>query len=195
MSRYTLAVLCLGLLGLPVLAQDAPKRIEVFGGYQFLHAGNFDGAGDGSANTNGWDGSATFNFAKHLGVTADFSGNYKQNFVNNGNTYPAAFRIYTYTFGPQASFNVSQSLRIFAHTLFGGAHVRPTACVIFSGSPDECGSGNVSGFAIMIGGGVDAKVNTRLDLRMFQVDWVRLPSQFGAQSGDLRVSAGVVFRF
>jgi hypothetical protein len=74
---------------LPLAAQDSP-RVEVFGGYQYLHAGNFDHAGD-SINTNGWDLAAAFNFTRHLGVTADFSGSYKQ---GNG----AQVHIYTYTF-------------------------------------------------------------------------------------------------
>ena len=71
------------------------------------------------------------------GVAADFSGSYKQ---EDG----ADVHIYTYTFGPVASENVSSNFRIFAHALFGGAHL-PTACFISSGSPDECGSAVASG--------------------------------------------------
>jgi hypothetical protein len=197
MGRFvTLLVLSIAV-AFPLLAQDTPK-LEVFGGYQFLHAGNFDGLGE-SANTNGWDTSATFNFARHFGAVADFSGNYKTEQTVNSNlgsqSYLAVVRIYTYTFGPQASVNVSENFKIFAHALFGGAHVRPTACVIFSGNSVECGSGAATGFAMMVGGGVDAKMTKRADLRMVQVDWVRLPSEFGAQNGDVRVSTGVVFRF
>jgi len=194
MARFMTLLVVSIALALPLAAQDTPK-VEVFGGYQYLHAGSFDGEGD-SANTNGWDTSATFNFAKYLGVVADFSGNYKKETVVSGsNSYPATVRIYTYTFGPQASAKMNENFRIFAHALFGAAHVRPTGCVIFSGSPDECGSGSASGFAMMIGGGVDAKMTKRSDLRMVQVDWVRLPSEFGAQSSNVRVSTGVVFRF
>jgi len=197
MARFLTLLVVSIAVALPLSAQDNPK-LEVFGGYQYLHAGSFDGEGD-SANTNGWDTSATFNFAKHFGVAADFSGNYKtENVVNSSlgsNSYPAAVRIYTYTFGPVVSAKASEKFRVFAHALFGGAHVRPTGCVIFSGSPDECGSGSASGFAMMVGGGVDAKMTNRSVLRLVQVDWVRLPSEFGAQSSNVRVSAGVVFRF
>jgi hypothetical protein len=48
---------------------------------------------------------------------------------------------------------------------------------------------------MMVGGGVDAKMTKRSDFRLAQVDWVRLPSQFGAQSSDVRVSTGIVFHF
>ena len=195
MARFVTLLAFAIAVALPLAAQDNPK-FEVFGGYQYLHAGSFDGEGD-SVNTNGWDTSATFNFAKHFGVAADFSGNYKaENIFSGGsNSYPSTVSIYTYTFGPLVSAKASGRFRIFAHALFGGAHVRPTGCIIFSGSPDECGSGSASGFAMMIGGGVDAKMTDRSDFRMVQIDWVRLPSEFGAQSANVRVSTGIVFRF
>jgi hypothetical protein len=91
--------------------------------------------------------------------------------------------------------NAGKNIRLFAHSLFGGAHVRPTACVIFSGSPDECGSGSASGFAMMLGGGVDASANKVMWFRLVQFDWVYLPSEFGSQSNNFRVSTGIVLRF
>ncbi len=192
MARFVTLLAFAIAVALPLAAQDNPK-VEVFGGYQYLHAGSFDGLGD-SADTNGWDTSATFKFAKHLGVSADFSGNYKTE-NGGGNNYSATVSIYTYTLGPVVSAQASERFRLFAHALFGGAHVRPTGCVLFSGSPDECGSGSASGFAMMMGGGVDAKITDRSDFRIVQVDWVRLPSEFGAQSANVRVSTGIVFHF
>ena len=156
MDRLATLFVSLIAVTLPLGAQDSPK-VEVFGGYQYLHAGNFDGAGD-SVNTSGWDVAAAFNFTKHLGVAANLSGSYKK---EDG----VDVHIYTYTFGPVASENVSANFRIFAHALFGGAHL-PTACFVFSGSPDGCGSGVASGFALLIGGGVDAKMTKHLNLRL-----------------------------
>jgi hypothetical protein len=185
MHRLATLFVSLIAVALPVAAQDSP-RVEVFGGYQYLHAGNFDHAGD-SINTNGWDVAAAFNFTRHFGAAADFSGSYKQ---DNG----AQVHIYTYTFGPVASENITANFRIFAHALFGAAHL-PTGCLIFSGSPDECGSGVATGFAMLIGGGVDAKVTKHFNFRLVQVDWARLPSEFGATNGNVRVSTGAVLRF
>lgn len=194
MRKFLLAVIFLSLMTVSLPAQDAP-RVEIFGGYQFLHDASFDGEGD-SANTIGWNAAATFNFMKHVGITGDFSGNYRsENIVSNAQPYPAHVRIYTYTFGPVVSLNLGRQLRVFTHALFGGGHLRPTACVIFSGSPDECGSGAASGFAMMLGGGVDALASNPIALRIFQIDWAYLPSEFGAQTGNVRVSTGVVFRF
>ncbi len=65
----------------------------------------------------------------------------------------------------------------------------------FSGSPNECGASSTSGFAMMIGGGVDAKMTKRFGFRMVQIDWARLASEFGAQNSNVRVSTGRVVRF
>ncbi|HTS34835.1 MAG TPA: outer membrane beta-barrel protein [Candidatus Solibacter sp.] len=207
MSRCTLAALCLALglaVGLTLadgtaLAQeDAPKRVEVFGGYQFLHAGNFDGAGDGSANTSGWNAAATFNFTRHLGFTADFGGGYQTRRIQEQQSSlnaTATIQIYTYGFGPTVSVTPGGKFKVFTHALFGYGSVRPNGCILFSGSPDECGSGHMTGMAMMLGGGVDVPVKRSVAFRVAQVDWVYLPSQGGAQTGDVRISSGLVFRF
>ena len=181
-------------LSLVTSAIAQAPRFEVFGGYQFLHVSDFDGVGN-NGNTSGWDTSATANLATHLGVTADFSGNYKTaSVVNSGLSGTAAIRVYTYTAGPTVSTNLS-AIRLLVHALFGGAHVRPTACVIFSGSPDECGSGSTSGFSMIFGGGVDVRASKSVAVRAIQFDWLRLPSEFGAQNDNLRISTGLAFRF
>lgn len=133
-----------GILVFVVLAQFTVKaqeqmqvpKFELFGGYQFMHAGSFDGEGD-SANTNDYTGSATFNFSKRLGVAADFSDNYRLEHAklpSSSEIGLAHVHIYTYTFGPVVHLASHKHFSIFAHALFGGAAVRPTACVIFSGS-------------------------------------------------------------
>jgi hypothetical protein len=132
----TVGMVCLA--GVTLVGQDSTK-VEVFGGYQFFHAGNFDGAGD-SANANGFDISGTVNLRKQIGFTADFGYAEK----GPGSRLYPAIHISTYTFGPTASFVAGSSIKLFAHALFGVAH-SPTACYIYSGSPDECGSGYNNG--------------------------------------------------
>lgn len=187
MRKSLLLFATFSLLVFPLAAQT--DHVEVFGGYQFFHSGNFDGAGD-SINANGWDVAGTVNFRKYLGITADFSdaGKYA------GNRLYPAIHIYTYTFGPVVSINAGSSIKLFAHALFGGAH-SPTGCYIFSGSPDECGSGYNNGFTMMFGGGADAKFVKFIAVRLAQVDWVYFPTEYGAQSGNIRVATGLVARF
>ena len=196
MQRSLLFVVLPCILVIPVLAQDNSK-VEVFGGYQYLRAGNIDGF-DHGANASGWDTSATFNFNKHLGVTADFSGSYKTTtvpFETGTNRYPAHFHAYTYTFGPVVSWNSGGTYNPFVHALFGKAQLYPNGRVIFSGSPDECGSGTYDGFAMMIGGGLDVRAGKSVWLRLFQIDWLHLPAQDGGENNNLRVSTGLVFHF
>lgn len=191
--RAVLPLLCV----LPSFTQDSP-RVDVFGGFQYMYAGSFDGLG-ASGSTYGWNGSAAFRLTRYLAAAADFSGNYRSENVAyvaiNNQAYPASIRIYTYTFGPVVHLNPGGRVNPFVHAMFGGAHVRPTACVIFSGSPDECGSGSASGFAAIVGGGVDLRYSERLSYRPLQFDWVHLPSQFGGVNNNLRASTGIVFRF
>ena len=182
----TVGMVCLGCVTL--VAQDS-TRVEVFGGYQFFHSGNFDGSGD-SVDGNGFDISGTVSLRKQIGFTADFSYAEK----GPGNRLYPSIHISTYTFGPTASMMAGSSVKLFAHALFGVAH-SPTGCYIFSGSPDECGSGYNNGFTMMFGGGADAKLAKHIALRLFQVDWVYFPSPYGAQSNTVRVSTGLVGRF
>ena len=176
-------------LALPLMAQDNPK-IEVFGGYQFLHDGDIDGIGNG-VNANGWNGSVAFNFSEHFGAAADFSGTYKSTILDNAGIH---FHGYTYTFGPVASWKVGRSTKVFTHALFGGAHLTPTLC-LFGGDPNQCqGDLSFTGFAMMLGGGVDVG-SKRVGLRLFQADWVDLPVQAGGHVNNVRLSTGLVFRF
>ena len=198
MRKFLVLILFPTILALALRAQDTPKLV-VFGGYQFLQAGNVDGSNDG-ASTNGWNASGTFNFTKYLGVAADFGGSYKGAVAEpaiNNNFLPY-FHAYTYTFGPVFSLNSGGKINPFAHALFGGAHLSPTECVVFGA--DQCGSNpSYSGLAMMLGGGLDARTGKHAGYRILQADWVYLPVQgSGGQGGhakNVRLSTGFIFIF
>jgi hypothetical protein len=101
MRQLMILALFVGLLSLPVLAQDFPKA-EIFGGYQYTHF-------EGGVDANGWNASLTGNFNRWLGVAADFSGAYK-----------FGDHVHTYMFGPVISAR-SDKVTPFAHALSGGA--------------------------------------------------------------------------
>jgi hypothetical protein len=197
MRKAIIPLLLASLFTLPLLAQDYPKA-EVFGGYQYLHIGASDGsAGVGS---NGWNGSATFNFNKHLGVAGDFSGAYKTEDTSIvGVPVSASTRVYSYAGGPVFSVDSGARINPFAHALFGGAHASAKACATLLSA--DCVSDSENGFTFMLGGGVDAKVNRALAVRLIQADWVYYhfsgvnggPSS--SQSNNVRISTGIVVRF
>ena len=169
MQKFLVLVVLLGLLSLPLMAQDYPKA-EVFGGYQFLHS-------EGE-NFNGWNASVTGNLNRAFGVTGDFSGSYK---TISG----IDFKVYTYTGGPVLNLNHEGTVNPFVHALVGGAH--------FVGSASGA-SASINGFTMMFGGGVDAKMNKRVALRG-QVDWVYYHVSGAGSSKNVRMSIGPVFRF
>jgi hypothetical protein len=191
MRNFLVSVIVLGLLSLPMMAQDHSK-VEVFGGYQYSHFGNdFKPVSD----ANGWDAAATFKFNRTLGVTADFTGAYHTISAGSiGFPVNVPVRLYTYTFGPEASFKVG-SLRPFVHVLLGGAHV--SASISGGTSP------SINGFTEMMGGGADFKVNKFLSLRLIQADWVyyhfnsssNFISSGISSAGNAKIATGVVVHF
>jgi opacity protein-like surface antigen len=202
MKRISLLALLLALCTVPVFAQNYPKA-EVFGGYQYLRAESADVVTAGSANFNGWDASATVNMNKWFGVEGDFSGNYKTQGVNVplvGNLN-FSLRDYTYMFGPVVKARQNERFEPFVHALFGGNHLTARGSL---GPVNASVSAN--GYAMAVGGGVDAKVSDRLAVRLVQVDWVTL--HFGDVSvpgvgtapgattkKNVRIATGIVFRF
>jgi hypothetical protein len=101
MRQIMILAVFVGLISLPVMAQDFPKA-EIFGGYQYTHF-------EGGVDANGWNASLTGNFNRWFGVAADFSGAYK-----------FGDHVHTYMFGPVISAH-SDKVTPFAHALFGGA--------------------------------------------------------------------------
>jgi hypothetical protein len=196
MQKLIVLIVLLGLLSLPLMAQDNPK-VEVFGGWQYLHFGG-DNSYIGNASK-GWDSSLTANVNKHFGLTADFSDAYKtQNITSetpegivSANIHS---HVYSYTFGPVVSMDSGGKINPFAHALFGGAHVTESGCVVLE-EGSGCGLGSQNGFAMMLGGGVDVKANKFMALRIPQVDWVYYRFNGVGESKNVRISAGVVFRF
>jgi len=167
-----MALLCAFALNASAATEDF-TRVELFGGYQFTHIG-----GVGGVNTNGWNAALTGNVNRWFGVTADFSGSYK-------GAGGLSAKAHTFTFGPQFSLR-SGRVTAFAHVLAGGFHA--------SGGFEDLSAGT-RGLAVLAGGGIDARVNARLAVRLFQADWLLWRTQGITEKQNARISAGVVFCF
>jgi hypothetical protein len=101
MRKLTLLTILLAALGGFAQAQNDHPRAELFGGYQFTHL-------NPNLDANGWNAAVTGNLNRWFGITADFSGAYK----NGGH-------INTYAFGPTFSARTGR-VTAFTHALFGG---------------------------------------------------------------------------
>ncbi len=172
MRKFIGFALLFGMCSLAAVAQERAPKAEIFGGYQYTRF-------DGGLNANGWDTTLTGNLNHWFGAAADFSGAYKsQNGVSVNN--------YTYTFGPVISMRRNETFTPFAHFLAGG--FRSSAA---SGSLSASGSG----FAMMLGGGVDVKATQRIAVRAIQFDWLSLHSNGASDNNNMRISTGLVFRY
>jgi hypothetical protein len=163
--------LLLGLLffvSVATHAQGLTDKVEVFGGYSFMHN---DNRPDG--NLNGWEISGQYKFSSWLGLVADFDGHY-------GSPNGFGTQKYNYLFGPQVSFPARVSP--FFHLLIGGSHEHV----------DTVGSD--SSFAAALGGGIDTKVSGPFYWRIIQGDWIHT-SLFGRGQNNGRLSTGIVIKF
>ncbi len=156
----------------PALADDF-RRAEVFGGDQYTRVGAVPGI-----NANGWNVAVTGYPVRWLGLTGDLSGAYHSVAV-------VGLKAYTYTFGP-TFVHRGRRWSPFAHTLFGGFHATAGA---------EGFAAGLNGFAMLAGGGLDARLAGRLAVRLFQADWVYWNAGGMAEKKNARISTGIVVRF
>ena len=172
MLRKALCSMCLVFFALlPAMAQGVPKA-EVFGGYSWA-GGNF----------HGWNASVTGNLNKRLGIVADFSGHY-------GNELEGSILVkkdaHSFLFGPRFSFRRGKRVTPFVYALFGATRFQESATI--SGQKL---SQSDTGFSSALGGGLDVKVNDRVAIRAFQIDYFR-PNFFGEAHNRGRLAFGVV---
>lgn len=170
MKRALLVVMALVLVASFAFAADAPEapKAQIFGGYQYTRIDT--GGLTGNINANGWNAALTGNFTKHLGITADFSGAYKD-----------GGHMYSYLFGPQVSGAMGKA-RPFAHVLFGANTI--------GGS----GTSSDSGWAMAFGGGLDVSASKVVAIRLGQFDYLRT-NHFSTGLNNFRYSAGLVLNF
>ena len=152
------------------MAQDVAK-VEVFGGYSWA-GGNF----------HGWNSSVTGNVTRRLGIVADFSGHYGDELEGSILVKEDA---HSFLFGPRFTFR-RKKLGPFVYALFGATRFHQSATV--SGQKF---SASDTGFSSAFGGGLDIKVNDRIAIRSFQIDYFR-PNFFGEAHNRGRLAFGVV---
>ena len=164
---------------LPVGAQTAPapspSATELFLGYSYLRFNGQPLGFAGSTGLNGGEVGANFPLLKPwLGLDVDMSGNY-------GSDLGVTVHSYDLLAGPQAWYGKGK-FRAFGRVLVGAAH----------DSISVLGTSNH--FAYGAGGGVEANVHGHIAVRFLQADYIRAHG-FGARQNNVRLSAGIVFRW
>jgi opacity protein-like surface antigen len=149
-------------------SQETPKA-EIFGGYSAKVQEGMDVA-------SGWEGSATGNVNRWLGVTADVSGYYR---TDDG----VSQRNYNFLFGPRVTYR-TEKLSPFGQVLFGVAHERVG---------NDSANITDNAFAMVVGGGLDYNLKKHLAVRLLQADYLR--TRFGgASQNNARLTFGVVLK-
>lgn len=193
------------LVSVTAMAQEYP-RVELFGGYSILRPnipGDIGGSGSAGAavksigefvlgNVLGWGASATVNFNRTLGITADFGGHYKSLDTTFERTrVDASAHLHTFLFGPKITM-AGDRVSPFVQALFGVGKVGASAKV--NGDSTDF---DKSGFAASVGGGVDVVAHRNVAVRAIEFDYFPFRNGDGKTFtfNNIRWRSGVVFRF
>lgn len=207
--RRLIFVLAIGLfLSIPSFAQEViyPKA-EMFGGFSISSASVSSSSINpttGLTTTTslretfwGWQGAANFNVTHHLGIVADFGGQYKSlpSVSGAGATVSgASLNSYQFLFGPQIMWRRSR-VTPFVHAMFGGIKegVGSTTLTVL-GTTLTTPAVSSTGLGMGMGGGLDINISDRLALRVPQFDWT--PMHVGGvwEKNVIRVGIGVVIK-
>jgi opacity protein-like surface antigen len=189
------------------LAQTSDyERNEFYVGYshQQLDSGSYRPA-------NGFEAAYVRNVHRYFGIKADVSGAYRRetfeitalNQPNGTYTYRGRASRHAYNFlgGVQVKNNASEArFKPFAHALAGVAVTRfknssltctAGACPSFINNAPAFSSTRAS-FAMAVGGGLDIKINDKIDFRAIQVDYN--PIFRSGVEHNVRFGIGFVFK-
>jgi outer membrane protein OmpA-like peptidoglycan-associated protein/opacity protein-like surface antigen len=184
-------------------------KVELFMGYSYWRAVPYS-LSNRIESMNGGSTSLAYNFNSHWGLVADFAG-FKVDslkFSAGPGTTPSRLvdvqgNVFSVLFGPRLSFRNHGRFTPFLQVLGGAAHADEVTLVgctapIYACTPLP----RETVFALTAGGGLDYRVNHRVALRLFQVEYLMTrfanpnsPTYDKVFQNNVRLSAGIVFRF
>jgi hypothetical protein len=189
------------------------KKAEFFVGYS---NGQLDtGADSGNSaqsffddrlSFHGFNASATFNVHRYVGITGDVSGTYRNDSFNvpvtTGTTtdnlrFTAKSSFYNVLGGVQIKDNASTArVKPFAYALVGAGIGKVKVSNVSCPAGVDCSdleTVSETGLAGAFGGGIDIKINDRVDFRAIKVDYNPTKFEDGIQH-NVRIGIGVVFK-
>ena len=172
------------------LAQDDYNKHDIYVGFSHARV-DFDADLEGF---NGFEVAANANLSRYVGLKGDYAFHFK-----NSNTSGIDFDAKTHTVvgGVQFKDNSKETkFKPFAHLMAGIAHARvkvnPAFCIQQVGVPCQF-SDSETGFSGVFGGGIDVRINDRIDFRAIQIDYN--PTRLGGETqANFRIGIGLVFR-
>jgi hypothetical protein len=191
MRRNYFGIVVLLLAGALTAAAQERSEVDLSLHYSYIHAQQVSSGGC-CFQMNGGGISLTYHANRWLGLEADIGSAYTGNVNGSGFN----LNLTSYLFGPRISLHRGRRLSSYGHVLFGGGHAGGTLYTrgfsVGSSSPAA-----QNAFMMAAGGGVDVALNRRFGLRLLQADWYfgKFPNGSTHRQDNLRLSAGIVFRF
>ncbi len=155
----------------------------------------------------GFNASATYNVTRYVGITADVSGTYNNQRITatvpTGPTttgtisFKTSNSLYNFLGGVQVKDNASEGrLKPFGYALVGAGHgktkIKDLVCIATVDCSDLATSSE-TGLAGAFGGGLDIKLNNRVDFRAIKVDYNPIKFDSGT-THNVRFGIGFVFK-
>jgi len=215
MKKFILAACLAAISSVASFAQstDDYKKGEVFIGYSNnqvdtgVDSGDdFESFVDDRESFHGFNASGVYNVSRYFGLKADVSGTYKNKDFNfsvpvgtgTGNVrFDTKNSLYNFLGGVQVKDNSSDArFKPFAHALVGAGHQRTKIDNVSCPTGVDCSdlfSDSETGLAGAFGGGIDIKINNKIDFRAIQVDYNPIKFDSGTQH-NVRLGIGIVFK-
>ncbi|WP_213805906.1 acyloxyacyl hydrolase [Granulicella sp. dw_53] len=135
----------------------------------------------------GGSGELSFPIYKSISLAMNVTGAHKGN-ISSANS---GFSKVSFVAGPRYTFDLHKS-RLFVEALFGGVHGFDGVFPAVNGARMSANA-----FAMQTGGGYEIDLKKRVSLRLIDASYVRthLPNGGSNSQGDLRLAAGIIFRF
>ena len=185
---------------------DEYKKAEFFAGFSNGQIDTGTSVGsflDRRLSFNGFNASAVGNVNRYFGLKIDVSGTYRKDEFSLGITptqnvaLKANSSLYNVLGGVQIKDNASKSrVKPFGYALvgagFGKSKVNSFACPTGVDCSDLLTSSE-TGLAGAFGGGIDIRINDRVDFRVVKVDYNPIKFNDGIQH-NVRIGIGIVFK-
>jgi opacity protein-like surface antigen len=192
MIRLVVATIVLTvLIGSVAFAQNSTPKVQIFGGYSYVHVDNGGLTGGDldfalrelnlpfgtASNFTGWNAEGQYNFNRWIGLAGDVGGRYGMPLTDyrNHNLHglPKATG-YTFLVGPVLSYRTKSRMTPFVHVLVGYDRASLNATTITGVSTPVSSSATTDDdLALALGGGLDFRVARHFALRLPQVDDLR----------------------
>lgn len=217
MKKILFAIIISAITGVFAFGQNSTdyKKSEFYVGYS---NGQVDtGVDSGSsvnsffrdrANFHGFEVAGVANLSRYFGLKGDVSGTYNSTrfsfpVTTGATTQTVSFdtknSLYNILGGIQVKDNTSEGrFKPFAHALAGLGHGRTSVSNVTCTTTTSINCADIAdssdnGFSMVFGGGLDIKVNDKIDIRAFQVDYN--PIRFnGTFDNNLRLGVGIVIK-